>query len=48
MSVGLRSYPEEVRLRVAERRDHAKTGGLGYWGARDALVRVAKAEKKRG
>jgi hypothetical protein len=49
MSVGLRSYPESVRMQVAGRRERAGTSGLGYWGARDAIKKYKppSAEKRR-
>lgn len=37
MSTSLKSYPASMWLMIAHRRDAAGTGGLGYWGARDAI-----------
>jgi hypothetical protein len=46
MSVGLKSFPEEVKKQIAHKREQSGTGGLGYWGARDALKKIG-AEKAK-
>jgi hypothetical protein len=44
MSVGLKSYSNDIKLIIARRRANSTTTGLGYWGAVDAIKKVA--EKK--
>jgi hypothetical protein len=47
MTVALRSLPEYIREQTAHRRDTAGTGGLGYWGARDAIRRIEQERTKK-
>ncbi len=42
MSKALKSFPEDTRKSVAQKREQSGTMGLGYWGARDALKKIAK------
>ena len=44
MSVGLKSYPEEIRKAIAKKREMSETKGLGYWGARDAMKKVSESK----
>lgn len=39
MSKSLRSFPENMRVRIATRRMSQKVRGLGFWGARDFFDR---------
>jgi len=42
----IRSYPEEQRAKVVERRLRGKTGGLGYLSAVEAKKHMEKAVAK--
>ncbi len=47
MSKSLKSFEnEKVRLIVAHKRVQQDSGGLGYWGAKDALQKMKEVEKK--
>jgi len=42
MSKGLKSYTEDVRIKIILKRIQSNSGGLGFWGAVDALKKVKK------
>lgn len=44
MSKAIKSYPKEFQYSVVKRREVSGTLGLGYWGAIDAIKKMA--EKK--
>lgn len=46
MSKGIKSYPDEVKKAVIKRRESSGTLGLGYWGAMDAIKKIAEKENK--
>lgn len=46
MSVGLKSFSEDIRKAIAQKREQSGTIGLGYWGARDALKKIAESKQK--
>jgi hypothetical protein len=49
MTKGLSSFGKEnsqEKMAVIARRVRGETGGLGYWGAKDAQVKIGTAKKE--
>lgn len=46
MSKAIKSYPKEFQYSVVKRREVSGTLGLGYWGAMDAIKKIAEKENK--
>jgi len=44
MSKAIKSYPKDIQKAVAHKREQSGTMGLGYWGARDALKKIAESK----
>ena len=42
MTKAISSYPEHEKFQVAKRRVERKSGGLGYWAAKDAQTHFGK------
>jgi hypothetical protein len=45
VSKGIKSYADESKPSVIRRREQSGSMGLGYWGAIDALKKIAENKK---